>query len=96
MPKKREDFQRELDKIFSFAEKKALLGVLIRASELHQLVGDYPSFYHSMQVCCNVMKANITRGDWVMYSPRRKIGESLKILYKIPRDKEDKPRNFEK
>ncbi|MBL8079069.1 MAG: hypothetical protein JNM55_13980 [Anaerolineales bacterium] len=79
-----EDFQLQLDTIFSFAEEKRLTAIIIKSGDLHRLVGDYPGD-HRMSICCNVMRKNMTSGDEVLSEPPSGMGASLTIKYQFPR-----------
>ena len=80
-----DDFQKELDAIFSFAEAKHLTAIILKSGDLHRLVGDYPGTNHRMPVCCNVMRKNMKRDDEVLSEPPSGEGASLTIKYQFPR-----------
>ena len=80
-----DDFQKELDSIFSFAEAKRLTAIILKSGDLHRLVGDYPGTNHRMPICCSVMRKNMKRGDEVMSEPPSGEGASLTIKYQFPR-----------
>jgi hypothetical protein len=82
-----DDFQAELDSIFSFAEEKRLTAIIIKSGDLHRLVGDYPGSDHRMPLCCNVMRENMMGGDEVLSEPPRGAGATLVIQYRFPRIK---------
>jgi 5-methylcytosine-specific restriction protein A len=82
-----DDFQAELDSIFSFAEKKRLTAIIIKSGDLHRLVGGYPGTDHRMPLCCTVMRENMMGGDEVLSEPPRGTGATLIIQYRFPRIK---------
>ncbi len=79
-----EDFQKELDSIFTFAEEKLLTAIIIKSGALHRLVGSYPGD-HRMPMCCNVMRKNMRNGDEVLSEPPSGEGATLTIRYQFPR-----------
>jgi len=81
-----DDFQKELDAIFAFAEAKRLVAIVVQAGNLHRLVGEYPGTNHRMPVCCNVMRKNMRAGDEVVSEPPSGQGASLTIKYVLPRE----------
>ncbi len=85
MPPTANDFQKELDSIFAFAEAKRLTAIVIKSGDLHQLVGDYPGTDHRMPICCNVMRKNMRSGDQVLSEPPSGEGATLTIKYEFPR-----------
>ena len=80
-----DDFQKELDAIFSLAESKYLTAIILKSGDLHRLVGDYPGKNHRMSVCCKVMRSNMMRSDEVLSEPPSGEGASLTIKYHFPR-----------
>jgi hypothetical protein len=82
-----EDFQAELDSIFSFAEEKLLTAVIVELGKLHRLVGGYPGADHRMPICCSVMRKNMMNGDEVLSAPPSGAGATLTIKYQFPRTK---------
>ena len=81
-----DDFQKELDSIFAFAEGKLLIAVVIKSGDLHRLVGDYPGADHRMPICCAVMRKNMKNGDEVLSEPPSGAGATLTIKYQFPRN----------
>ena len=79
------DFQKELDTIFTFAEEKLLTAIVMKSGDLHRLVGDYPGTDHRMPICCNVMRKNMRNGDEVLSEPPSGAGATLTIKYQFPR-----------
>lgn len=79
-----DDFQLQLDSIFSFAEEKRLTAIIIKSGDLHRLVGDYPGD-HRMPICCTVMRKNMMSGDEVLSEPPSGEGATLTIKYQFPR-----------
>lgn len=82
-----EDFQAELNSIFSLAIENRLTAVVVEAGKLHRRVGGYPGFDHRISTCCRVMRKNLMRGDEVLSEPPSGAGATLTIKYLIPRPK---------
>ena len=80
-----DDFQMQLDSIFSFAEEKRLTAIIIKSGDLHRLIGDYPGTDHRMPICCNIMRKNMMSGDEVLSEPPSGAGATLTIKYQFPR-----------
>lgn len=80
-----DDFQAELDSIFTFATEKLLTAIVIKSGDLHRLVGGYPGPDHRMPICCNVMRTNMRNGDEVLSEPPSGEGATLTIRYQFPR-----------
>ena len=85
MTVKTEVFQKELDEIFAFAEKKKLHAVTIKSGNLHRVVGEYPGTDHRMPICCDVMYKNKNSDDQIISAPPKGKGASLTIEYHFPR-----------
>lgn len=81
-----DDFQKELDSIFAFAEAKLLTAIIIKSGDLHRLVGDYPGTDHRMPICCIVMRKNMKNGDVIMSEPPSGTGATLTIKYQFLRE----------
>ena len=81
-----DDFQNELDSVFTFANEKRLSAIVMKAGDLHRLVGGYPGTDHRMPICCSVMRNNMRSGDEVLYEPPRGAGPKLTIKYVFPRN----------
>jgi len=77
-----EDFRSTLEEIFSIAEITKLSGVVVKAGNLHRLVGDYPG-NHRMPICCNAMRQMMKEGDEILAAPPKVDGASLEILYRL-------------
>jgi len=80
-----EDFQKELDRIFTSFEEKGSASVTITSGNLHRRVGGYPVTNHRMPVCCSVMKKMMKTGDRIISQPPSGQGTTLKIQYSLPR-----------
>ncbi len=80
-----DDFQMQLDSIFSFAAEKRLTAIIIKSGELYRLIGEYPGTDHRMPICCNVMRKNMMTGDEVLSEPPSGVSASLTIKYQFPR-----------
>ncbi len=80
-----EDFQMELDSIFTFAEEKHITAIIIKSGDLHRLIGGYPGTNHRMPICCNLMRKNMMSGDEVLFEPPSGEGATLTIRYQFPR-----------
>ena len=77
--KKAEDFQKELDQIFDFAEKKKLDSATINAGDFHQVVGDHPGSNHRILVCCSVLRKAMISADQILVSPPKGNGQVFKF-----------------
>jgi len=86
---KSEDFHKQIDEIFTFAESKMLNAVISTAGNLHRVVGKYPGSDHRMHVCSNVMKKNMILDDQILCSPPKGVGSSLRIQYIFPRSRKN-------
>jgi hypothetical protein len=80
-----DDFQKELDVIFSFAEEKSLSAVVIKAGDLQKLVRGMSGSDHRIPNCCRVMRKNMKDYDEVLSQPPSVRGPTLTIKYKFPR-----------
>lgn len=80
-----EDFQLQIESIFSFAAEKRLTAIIIKSGDLHRLVGGYPGADHRMPICCNVMRENMMGGDEILSEPPKGVGATLTIKYQFPR-----------
>jgi len=78
-----DDFKEELDEIFAFARAKKLAAVVIRAGNLHKLVGGYPGPQHRMPMCCSAMRQARREGDEIISEPPSGQGASLEIIYRF-------------
>ena len=85
MPPTAQDFQRELNNIFSSAMKQGKSYVDVKSGNLHRRIGGYPDPNHRMPVCCDVMRRNMRSGDQVLQAPPKGQGATLIIRYKLPR-----------
>jgi len=85
MPPTAQDFQRELNNIFSSAMRQGRSYVDVKSGDLHRRVGGYPGRNHRMPVCCNVITQDMKPGDQVLQAPPSGYGATLRICYKLPR-----------
>ncbi len=76
-----EDFQNELNNLFSESWKKNEPFIEIRSGDLHTTVGGYPGKGHKMSLCCSVMLRNMKGNDEIIRKPAKGIGASLIIRY---------------
>jgi hypothetical protein len=79
------DFRTALDTMLANAESRGLASLVVRAGNLHNEVGGYPSTHHRMPVCCSVMRERMQPGDQVKDQPPKGAGASLEIEYQLPR-----------
>ena len=80
-----QDFQNELNNIFSSAQQQGRTYVNVKSGDLHRKLGGYPSQNHRMPVCCDVMKKNMSQEDTILQQPPSGRGATLLIRFKIPR-----------
>ena len=85
MPPTAQDFQYELDNIFSSAQQQGKLYIDVKSGDVHRLVGGYPKRNHRMPVCCGVMMKNMKPEDQILQKPPSGQGATLIIRYKLPR-----------
>jgi len=85
-PPAESEFQSELDALFHETEHAKKDYVVVSSIGLHLRVGAYPGKTHRLRLCCDVMRRNMLRGDWiVLQSPPDNL---LAIHYRIPRPQE--------
>ncbi len=80
-----EDFQRELESIFTLAQKEAKSSIQVKSGDLHRAVGGYPGHIHRLPTCCRVMKRNMKPEDQILQQPPSGTGATLIIQFKLPR-----------
>ena len=80
-----EEFRSALRQIFSDAEAEKKDVVVVRAGDLHEIVGGYPGRAHRMPVCCSAMRSLMNSGDRIVQQPPRGNGANLYIQYQLPR-----------
>ena len=84
-----QDFSDRLQIELEKAGKRGDSHVVVKAGDLHRLVGGYPhpSGNHRMPECCFAMRKEAEKydSDEVLDEPRSGQGASLKIRYKLPR-----------
>ena len=85
MAKTNNDFQAELERLFTTAQKCGFVAVEVCAGALHRRVGDYPGADHRMPVRCGVMRKSMNDSDSVVDEPEKGIGATLIIRYSLPR-----------
>ncbi len=81
-----DDFRRELNSIFTQAEREGLKFIDIRSGDLHNRLGDYPGPNHRMPICCSVMRSMQLVSDKILASPPKGNGANLIIRYYLPRE----------
>ncbi|GHU69184.1 hypothetical protein FACS189450_01550 [Spirochaetia bacterium] len=79
------DFNAELDRLFSEAEKRGEVVLQINAGKLHRLVGGYPGPNHRMPSCCSAMRTRMRDADQIIQAPPEGDGANLTIEYRLPR-----------
>ncbi len=80
-----EDFQRELESIFTLAQKEAKSSIEVKSGDLHRAVGGYPGHVHRLPTCCRVMRRNMKPEDEILQQPPSGAGATLIIRYRLPR-----------
>ena len=81
-----DDFRAALTRLFGDGAKAGRDTIVVRAGDLHRIVGGYPGPDHRMPVCCNVMYAEmLDDADSILAAPRKGKGASLVIEYMLPR-----------
>jgi 5-methylcytosine-specific restriction protein A len=84
-----EEFREQLLGVFRRAEQKRQASVLVKAGDLHRVVGGYPNRNtQRMPVCCNVMRGAMHRGDVIVSEPPKGQGATLTIRYELPRTRQ--------
>jgi 5-methylcytosine-specific restriction protein A len=79
-----QDFQQELDNIFSQEIAAGKSQTEVWSTDLHRKVGGYPGPDHRMPICNKVMRDNMVEGDQLLVEPPKKQGKIL-IRYLLPR-----------
>jgi 5-methylcytosine-specific restriction protein A len=79
-----QDFQKELDDIFSQETAAGKSQTEVWSTDLHRRVGGYPGPDHRMPICNKVMRDNMDKGDQLLIEPPKKQGKIL-IRYLLPR-----------
>lgn len=78
----RDRLRIELEK----AEKRGESHLVVKAGDLHRLVGGNPGRNNRVPLCCSVMKAEMRHGDEVLPGgPPSGQGPRLAIRYTLPR-----------
>lgn len=80
-----EEFRSALRRIFTEAEREGKDVVVVRAGDLHEIVGGYPGRAHRMPVCCSAMRSVMDSGDRITRQPPKGNGANLFIQYQLPR-----------
>lgn len=80
-----EDFRRALTELLKSAEQPGVVGVNVRAGNLHKRVGGYPQTNNRMAICCGVMREFMLPGDEIVQEPPSRDGASVTIRYRLPR-----------
>lgn len=84
-----DEFRQQLLEVFRLAHARRERSVVVKAKDLHQVVGDYPDpTRHRMPVCCDVMRRAMRRGDEILHEPPKGNGATLAIRYTIPQLKQ--------
>ena len=79
-------FRAALARLFGDGAKAGRDTVVVRAGDLHGIVGGYPGPDHRMPVCCDVMYAEMLDGvDEFLAAPPKGKGASLVMEYLLPR-----------
>lgn len=80
-----EVFQRELESIFTSAQREGKSSIEVKSGDLHRAVGGYPGRSHRLPVCCRVMKRKMKAGDEIVRQPPSGAGATLVIRFQLPR-----------
>ena len=78
-------FRVALSRRFQMAAEAGRRSLEIMARDLHREVGGYPGSKHQMPLCCEIMEAEMRKGDVVVTRPRVGYGARFVIRYQIPR-----------
>ena len=75
------------DRLRSELEKAGKRGepLVMKAGELHRLVGGYPGPNHRMPACCLAMRKEMCHGDEIQYEPPSGQGATLEVRYAVRR-----------
>ena len=85
-PPNTEDFRTCLKTELAKATERGDTHLVVRAGDLHNLVGGYSgTSSHRMRACCRVMWNEKRDDDKVLTSPRLGQGANLEIRYRLPR-----------
>jgi hypothetical protein len=82
---KADDFQAEINKLLSTAQRCGFVAVEVRAGELHRRIGGYPGTDHRMPICCKTMRKAMGASDAVVQEPDKGAGASFTVRYTLPR-----------
>ena len=78
------ELRHQLVEVFRIAEKSVQTSVVVRAGDLHRVVGEYPDRKtHRMPVCSIVMRSAMRTGDVVVGEPRKGQGATPTIRYSL-------------
>jgi len=80
-----EEFRKTLLNLLQESEKGGASSAVVKAGDLHRVVGGYPGDNHRMPICCAVMRSFMRSGDRFLYQPPKGNGASLEIEYRLPR-----------
>ena len=78
-------FRVALSRRFQVAAEAGRRSLEIMARDLHREIGGYPGTKHQMPLCCEIMEAEMRKGDVVVTRPRVGYGARFVIRYQIPR-----------
>lgn len=79
------EFRAELSTLLAEREQASASTLIVKAGDLHHIVGGYPGHNHRMPVCCTVMRSFMQPGDRFVYEPPKGNGARLQIEYRFPR-----------
>ncbi len=79
------EFRTALLNLLQEREKVEASSAVVKAGDLHRIVGGYPGNNHRMPVCCAVMRSFMRSDDRFLYQPPKGNGASLEIEYRLPR-----------
>ena len=78
-----DDFQKGLDQMLETARNRGATSTVVKAGDLHRLVGGYPGPDHRIPVCCGVMRKNMKESDKVLPNALKKDGATFQVRYNL-------------
>ena len=65
------------------ARNRGDASTVVKAGDLHKLVGGYPGPDHRIPVCCGVMRKNMKGSDKILPNALKKDGATFKVRYNL-------------
>ena len=78
-----DDFQKGLDQMLETARNRGATSTVVKAGDLHRLVGGYPGPDNRIPVCCGVMRKNMKESDKVLPNALKKDGATFQVRYNL-------------